>query len=169
MPCPAGIVSSLGKFTGNTRFEGVVEGKLSEHLKRLEMGSTRNVWSSTKAVAAPHPGCKNPICQHGCKAAWQKQTCRSQWTKMECESVMCQPATSQVVITNRIVSRGREVILPFSLAHGKSHLESCIQFWACSRKALTYCSESSRGAAGWPGAEAPDVEGEVERAGLVWH
>lgn len=87
--------------------------------------------------------------------------------QMECESVMCQPATSQVVITNRIVSRGREVILPFSLAHGKSHLESCIQFWACSRKALTYCSESSRGAAGWPGAEAPDVEGEVERAGLV--
>lgn len=83
MPCPAGIVSSLGKFIGNTRSEGVfytLEGKVSEDLNRLEIGSTRTVWSSTKAIAVPHPGWNNPICQQCCKAAWQKQTLRSQWT-----------------------------------------------------------------------------------------
>lgn len=83
MPCPAVIVSSLSKFTGNTRFEGVVytlEGKVSEDLSRLEIGSTRTKWSSTKVIAVPHPGWRNLICQYCCKAAWQKQTLMSQWT-----------------------------------------------------------------------------------------
>lgn len=161
-------VTYLDKFTGNTKFGGVgctVEGRVSEgpqlagnwvnkSLMKLNKSNycptSRRNWPHMPVLAGKQFGRNRPqglvddkwnvIQQYATHPGWYQQ---QDGRQME----------------------GREACLLFGAWETTSGALHPV--WAGSRQTLTYWRESCRDSPRWPGAGAPDVEGEAERTELV--
>lgn len=122
------IAASLGKFTGITKFGGVVcalEGRVSERPQQAgNRLMTRSLWNLRKANAVPHLGWNNPIWQYWLESSFGRNGPQGpSGQQMEHESAMCQPAASWVVLTTGWPADGGKWSFS-SLWHMRDHIWS---------------------------------------------